>query len=62
MLGKIRLGQNAKQRCLADLRQADDASFHGEFSAFSYQLSVVSFQCNQKNKSSCAIRIRAMVS
>src|ERR1019366_2963726 len=48
VLGKIHLRQYAKQRCLADLRQTDDASFHGE-SALSYQFS-------QKNKSSWSIR------
>jgi len=28
LLGEMRLGQNAKERCLAYLGQADDASFH----------------------------------
>src|SRR5882762_2322273 len=41
LLGKMDLGQDAKQRCLANLRQTDDASFHGE-SALSCQLSVQS--------------------
>ena len=31
-----------EKRCLADLRQTDDASFHGEFSALSSQPSVQS--------------------
>ena len=29
LLGEMRLGENLKQRCLAYLRQADNASFHG---------------------------------
>ena len=28
LVGKIRLGENAEQRCLAYLGQANDASFH----------------------------------
>jgi hypothetical protein len=30
----MRLGQNPKQRCLAHLRQANNAGFHGEASSF----------------------------
>ena len=30
LIRKMRLGQNPKQRCLAHLRQANDAGFHKE--------------------------------
>src|ERR1700685_3819901 len=34
LFGKVRLGENLKQRCLAYLRQANNAGFHKEASSF----------------------------
>jgi len=54
--GEADFGEDSEERGLADLGKTDDAGFHGDSS----QLSVISFQVNQKNKSLGAIRIRGV--